>query len=243
MNIPRWAIWVFIGALLIIGAMGLLTKQGSRNIVGPQPMPTPKPGETLINETFDNQFKWGTQINKDPTVEEANGKLSFQTFTPNSFFTITFLSMAGGSDTSINTAGGQTEWLKQGNIDMTFDAYVERDAGPATFGAACRYQNDQNFYLFILDTKGYFGIGRVFKGNNLLLQKGDTNATLGSQHTNKVRIICSGDQLTLAVNGTPLATVNDPLLKNGIITLIGGTGPNFPTDVLIYFDNVVIRAP
>jgi hypothetical protein len=243
MNIPRWSIWVFIGGLLVIGAVFIWKKPGPQRTVGPQPMPTPKPGDILVNETFDNQFKWGTQVNKDPTVMEEGGKLSFQTFTPNSFFTITFLSMAGGSDNSIDMAGGQTAWLNRGNIDMTFDAYVERDTGPATFGAACRYQNDQNFYLFILDTKGYFGIGRVYKGNNLLLQKGDTTATLGSQHTNKVRIICSGEQLTLAVNGTSLATVNDPLLKTGIINLIGGTGPNLPTDVLIYYDNLVIRAP
>jgi hypothetical protein len=242
-ELPRWSIPAAGGALLLIGVIYFLGKAGPQKTEGPLPIPTPKPGDIQVIETFDNVYQWGTEKNLDSSIEEGNGQLSIQTSKPNSFFTSAFLSMWGTGDNSIYLAGGQPAWLQQGNIDVTFEATVERNTGVAIFGAACRFQNDQNFYEFILDSNGYYAIGKTIDGTNYLLTKGTTGAVHSMQVINKVHIVCSGLELSLAVNDTSLALVRDITLKKGIMALIGGAGASNFADVKVNYDNLVIKAP
>jgi hypothetical protein len=240
---PRWSIPVVGAILLLAGAGYLLARSGSQKVAGPAPVPTPKPGDILLIETFDNIYKWGTERTVDSWIDESNGHLFIQTTKPSSFYTIAFLSMAGGTDNSIYLAGGQPQWLQLGNIDLTFETSVEKDAGVATFGAACRFQNDENFYSILLASNGYYGMGKTINGTSILLAKGNSDAIRPAPQTNKVHLICSGNQLSLAVNGKQLATVADISLKKGIIALIGGAGSSGPVDVKVNYDNLVIKAP
>lgn len=242
-GVPRWSIPVLGVVLLMFGAVYLAARPRSQKVEGPAPMPTPKPGDTLLTETFDNIYKWGTQRTVDSLIEESNGHLTIQTSKPSSYFTVAFLSMASGTDNSIYLAGGQPQWLQLGNIDITFETSVEKNVGVATFGAACRFQSEETYYSFLLASNGYFGMAKTINGTSILLAKGNSSAVHNGTEKNKVHIVCSGDQLSLAVNGTQLATVTDNSLKKGIIALIGGAGSTGLIDVKVNYDNLVIKAP
>jgi hypothetical protein len=86
-------------------------------------------------------------------------------------------------------------------------------------------------------------MGKTINGRSILLVKGNSSAVHAAPETNKVHIVCSGNQLSVAVNGTQLASVADISLKKGIIALIGGAGSSGPVDVKVNYDNLVIKAP
>ena len=257
-QIPRWLIWSGgIGALVALagigacvfvlgvlqgrfyGIPGIITNEGLAA--------TPKPGDVQVNETFDGAYKWSTGIWPSGSSTESGGQLSIESTASNGtyrYYTVPFVSMWGGSDYSINMSGGTPDWLQLGNLDMTMDASVEKDVGQAMFGAACRYQDDANFYAFIAYSTGHFVIGKTVKGKDEGLSKGDSSAIHTGPASNQVHIMCSGSKLTFAVNGTDLATVTDTDLKTGIVALIGGTGGTSDrSDAIVHFDNLVIKAP
>ncbi|MCJ7716708.1 MAG: hypothetical protein MUO54_09330 [Anaerolineales bacterium] len=63
------------------------------------------------------------------------------------------------------------------NPGLTFkDVVIRVDAGKETgpddndFGVLCRYQDTENFYFFIISSDGYYGIGKVQGGEQVLLE-------------------------------------------------------------------------
>ena len=198
-----------------------------------------------VQERFDGVHQWQTGTSDDTRVEETVGRLVIATTKGHSFYTSAFISMWGGTDGrdySIDMGGGQIDWLQLGNVDMTFEASVERDTGTAQYGVACRFQDDANFYGILIESRGYYAIGKTVNNKNTTLASGKSSAIHAGLATNAFHVTCSGDQLTLAVNNTHLATVADSALKTGIVALIGGAEED-PADTVVSFDNLVIRAP
>ena len=112
------------------------------------------------------------------------------------------------------------------DVDVTFDSVVENNAGTGTFlGAVCRVQPGKNFYMFqvtILDGPT----------SSQIIQLG--------QAKNTIRMVCSGDQLHLSVNGTELATAQDNTLKEGGVALYSQATA---AGAKVAFSNLVINAP
>jgi hypothetical protein len=243
---PRGLLWIFAGGMLICGILPLLLvsvfSRGS--YIFAMPVPTPKPGDIQVSETFDGNYRWSTLTTADVAIQVANGRLSIEANKVNTFYTVPFESMKGGTDYSISKGGGQTEWLQQGNIDMTFDATVESDSGSyAQIGATCRYQNAQNFYSFIIVSDGRFSIFKEVNDKVTNLHPWTfSDAIHASQMKNKIHIRCSGDQLSFEVNDSNLATVTDRDLASGIIALLAGPAGD-ARNIKAHFDNLVIRAP
>jgi hypothetical protein len=59
--------------------------------------------------------------------------------------------------------------------------------------------------------------------------------------TNEIQATCNGSTLTLTVNGTEIASVQDTTFTSGDVGLMAGTFDVLGAD--IHFDNFVVRKP
>jgi hypothetical protein len=112
------------------------------------------------------------------------------------------------------------------------------------FGLICRLMNNDNFYIFIISSDGYYGIGKIksqqFSLIGMEALQPHQAIKVGSA-LNRIRADCVGDQLSLFVNGVLIAQVNDLDFPFGDVGLIAGTYETPDTD--IRFDNFFVRAP
>jgi hypothetical protein len=146
---------------------------------------------------------------------------------------------------------GQIWWTNPGRDfdDVTITAEARQVEGPNdnAYGLICRYQNEENFYVFLISGDGYYAIGKYQSGSknvvylteNEQFQRSDAINT--GVASNEMRVACIGNELSLEVNGAPLLTVTDPTFVTGDIgvaasTLVGGTA-------VIEFDDVQVVAP
>lgn len=165
----------------------------------------------------------------------------------------------GGGAASIENASmritanqpGQLWWTNPGRMfdDVIITAEARQVSGPNdnAYGLICRYQNEANFYVFLISGDGYYTIGKYQSGTEnvtYLTENGQfqpSDAIHTGVATNEMRASCVGNQLSLEVNGTPLVSVTDPTFVTGDIgvaagTLVAGT-------VVVEFDNVKVIAP
>jgi hypothetical protein len=201
--------------------------------------PKPSPGEPYLSDPLGGVAKWGTQDTKDGTVTVGNDVMTIDSRKPEYFVTsaLTHQNVSGNYDYGISP------WLEQGDVDLTFEATVEQDAGSfALMGAACRYENGGTFYAFIIQSDGKYTL-RKFVNENVtrLVDVTPSNAIHTGLATNQVHITCLGNHLQLWVNGTQLANVTDDQLKTGSIAMAGGAGDNPGTRVS--FQNLIVSAP
>ena len=113
-----------------------------------------------------------------------------------------------------------------------------------SFGIICRYQDVGNFYRFIATSDGYAGIILV-QDNNMINLSGENltpiTIALPGNATNKLRVDCIGDILSLFVNGEEVLSVQDPTFSNGDVGLFAGTFDIIGTEIL--FDNFIVTSP
>jgi hypothetical protein len=130
------------------------------------------------------------------------------------------------------------------------DVRVEVEARPLggpeenLFGVLCRYQDDKNFYYFLIGTDGFFILGKYKHGAQSFLGLdtfGFHPALQESQEVYQLRVDCVRENLTLFVNEIQIVTVQDHDFVQGDVGLIAGTLETPGTDVL--FDNFVVRKP
>lgn len=146
-------------------------------------------------------------------------------------------------------------WVNQANLDVwarpglnLADISIEVEAlkidgdRDNRFGIICRITDTHNFYVFLITSDGYYGIGKVLTGQFLLLnaQRLQTSSHIQTgSATNHIRADCVGNTLTLFVNGLELARVQDFDLQNGDVGLLAGTYTSPGLD--IRFDNFLVH--
>ena len=112
------------------------------------------------------------------------------------------------------------------------------------FGLICRYQNEANYYAFVIGSDGYYGIFKVIDGQQTLIDKKhmdfSNRINLGNAE-NQIQAVCKEDQLILLVNGEQLLFVTDDALIQGDVGLIVGNFSSPGTDIL--FDNFIVAKP
>ena len=113
------------------------------------------------------------------------------------------------------------------------------------YGVICRYKDEQNFYFFTISSDGYYGISKFLNGEESFVGMDqlqlNTNVIKGGESVNHITAECNGSDLTLIVNGTTLADVQDSTFSSGDVGLIAGTYDTPGTD--IYFDNFTVTKP
>jgi hypothetical protein len=112
------------------------------------------------------------------------------------------------------------------------------------YGLVCRAEDENNFYFFIISSDGYFGIGKMVNGEQVLIDMpGMLPSEVISQGKaiNHLRADCISDRLDFYVNGKKLKSVKDSDFINGDVGLINGNLRAAKNVVL--FDNFSVLNP
>lgn len=146
---------------------------------------------------------------------------------------------------------GQIWWTNPGrNFDNVIVTVQARQAGGPNnnaYGIICRYQNDENFYLFLISGDGYYAVGKYQTGSDQIIYLTENQQYQFSEvinqgvATNQIRVGCVDNQLSLAVNGLPLFSTTDPTFVTGDIGL--GVSTLEPGTAVVEFDNLVVISP
>jgi len=111
-------------------------------------------------------------------------------------------------------------------------------------GLICRYQDESNFYFFIISSDGFYGIAKVLNGEQELvgLENMEYSEAINQGNaTNRLQAECVGQTLTLYVNDQQVFQTTDAQFSGGDVGLIAGTFDVACTDV--HFDNFVVSQP
>lgn len=112
------------------------------------------------------------------------------------------------------------------------------------FGVVCRYQDNQNFYFFLISSDGYYGTGKMINGEQSWIgvdAMPPSDVIKTGNTTNLIRADCVGSKLTLYVNDQLIDEQEDSTLTSGDVGLMAGTFSTPGTEIL--FDNFVVRQP
>jgi len=149
----------------------------------------------------------------------------------------------------VNTTN--TDIWSNPDLDLDFtdtSIFVEATAGGGDedndFGLICRYQDDENFYFFVISSDGYYGIGKVSDNVQQLVgmeSMPPSELIRQGKLTNQLQADCIGSTLRLYVNGTLLAETEDTDFTSGNVGLMAGSFAIPGTE--IHFDNFVVRKP
>ncbi len=129
--------------------------------------------------------------------------------------------------------------------DVRLEVDSGKLAGPDEnrIGLICRFTKT-DYYFFLISSDGFYGIGIFKDGKAMLLgqteMQGSANIRTGMA-INHLRADCTGEKLTLYINGFETASVQDSTLKSGDIGLLVGTFNQPGVDVI--FDNFVAMKP
>lgn len=124
---------------------------------------------------------------------------------------------------------GEIWWTNPGRSfdNVAIDVTAKQVAGPDdnAFGVICRYQDEENFYLFLISGDGYYAIGKYQSGEDRVTYLTEDGQFAKSDRinqgaaTNQMQVSCIDNELSLAVNGYPLLTVTDSEFASGDIGL------------------------
>jgi hypothetical protein len=218
---PRIAVLLlfFIGTTLLVAC----------NLGEPQ-VDACNEGGALFQDDFDGETQcgWALYNQSGAIVEITDGSLSISSNQP-----------------------GQIWWTNPGrNFDnLIMTAQGRQVSGPNNnaYGLICRYQNEENFYIFLISGDGYYAIGKYQSGSNQIIYlTGDgqyqfSDVINQGVATNQIRASCIGNELSLSVNGLPLATVSDPTFVTGDIGV--GVSTLEPGTAVVHFDTISVIAP
>jgi hypothetical protein len=183
-------------------------------------------GEALYRDDFSNPANgWPQTVSENGILEYADSAYRM-------------LVQSAGYD--LRAVSGHTFGDVQIEVDAT------RLAGPVDnrFGLICRFQDMDNFYVFIISSDGYYAIGKIKNGEASLLGQemmAYSAAIVQGSGPNRLRFDCIGKTLMGSVNGQTIAITNDADFSSGDAGLIAGTFDESGVD--ISFDNFIVTKP
>ena len=146
---------------------------------------------------------------------------------------------------------GQIWWTNPGRTfdDTIITVLARQTDGPNdnAYGVICRYQNEDNFYLFLISGDGFYMIGKYASDSTqvqYLTGNGEfTFSEIINQGvaTNQIRASCIGNELSLSVNGILLATATDSTFESGDVGL--GVSTFAPGTAVVQFDDLRVLLP
>lgn len=130
--------------------------------------------------------------------------------------------------------------------DVHIESDVEKGDGPDDndYGLICRYQDQDNFYAFVISSDGYAGIIKVKDGAYQVLSGESlqySEAVRRGSDRNRLQAICTGTILTFHVNGIQLFEVTDAEFSSGDVGVIAGAYDTPGVEIL--FDNFAVLKP
>jgi len=107
----------------------------------------------------------------------------------------------------------------------------------------CRWQDNDNFYVFGVSADGYYLIGKAVDGNGIDLVEPTYSSYInqGVGAVNLIHVECIGNSLSISVNGHLLTSVTDSTFSSGDIGLAATSLAGSFTEIA--FDNLVVTEP
>lgn len=113
------------------------------------------------------------------------------------------------------------------------------------FGVVCRYQDEHNYYGFLVSSDGYWSVIKKYAGGQEVLSSTtmefSENINRGKTE-NIIEAICKGNYLALVVNGHKLANAIDDTFDTGRIGLTSGSFA-LDQELAIEFDSFIAMVP
>ncbi len=139
-------------------------------------------------------------------------------------------------------------WAVSGQAfgDVQVEVDIFRLAGPQEnfSGLICRYQDENNFYFFIISSDGYYTLGKVQDGQFSLIGQemmAFTSFIQQGEVINHLRFDCIGSTLTGFINDQMVAITEDANFQEGDTGLTAGSFDQ--GGVEIRFDDFVVIKP
>lgn len=127
------------------------------------------------------------------------------------------------------TRPGVREWATLGQLNLgayRFEAdlrLASQEAYASGYGGLiARYQNDQNFYLFVIDNQGKYQIELVEKGVWRTIRPWTKTDALVSGRQNVLSVADNGAELRFFINANSIDVVADPRHPTGDVGLVVG---------------------
>ncbi|MFN8451713.1 MAG: hypothetical protein U0521_24755 [Anaerolineae bacterium] len=166
-----------------------------------------------------------------------------------------------------------------GDFDLRVDARAVDGPVDNGYGVVFRLQNkdntlveDDNYYLFLVSSDGYYQVSRSVDGNVKILSDwiAAPQINQGMDAVNHLRVVAQGDQFRFFVNDQPLQvcipddpdaqstlnpltgdcmdgamldTLTDATIPNGQIGVVAQATPSGGEGVVAAFDNLFVYAP
>ncbi len=112
------------------------------------------------------------------------------------------------------------------------------------YGLVCRYQDEGNYYTFLVGSDGYGGIARVMDGDFEVITGGKLQFDARIKQAsapNRLEAQCVGPRLTFLVNDDLIYEVGDPKLIHGKVGLMAGSYQVPGVDII--FDDFRVLKP
>jgi len=134
----------------------------------------------------------------------------------------------------------------QGDVSIEVDARKIGGSDDNYFGILCHYQNPDNYYVLMVTSDGYSGIGMRKDGKDTLISPGlkflKMNGIKKGSATNHIRADCIGEALTLYANGKQVSQAYDNSLTGGDAGLAVRSG-RLEGGTDIRFNNFSVSSP
>jgi hypothetical protein len=214
-----WSVFILAALLLLLA--------GCNAVPGFQPTEEDLPsGAVLFADDFsDPSGGWGIGNRDGVTIEYMNGGLRF-------------LIKRTHFDTWSVT--GQIYEDTQAEVDVTNNSGLDNN----DFGLICRYQDQDNFYMLVGSSDGYYGIAKVKEGKHSMIgadQLQYSDLIQKGAGPNHLRADCIGSTLTLSINGQKLMQVQDADFASGDVGLLAGAYDTQGVDLI--FHQFIVKKP
>ena len=143
-----------------------------------------------------------------------------------------------------NTDIVTTNHVNQSNVELSVFVQKEHGSSDNLIGLVCRYQNDDNYYGFLISSDGYFGIVKKTNGEVNLLNSDMmqySEIIIKGNAQNHLSAVCDGEVLAFFVNDVELARIMDNDLTYGGNGFVIGSFSE-PNDLVVSFDEFTLLA-
>jgi hypothetical protein len=162
--------------------------------------------DAYFSDSFDAPGEWRTSADPEVEIAVADGVLTIE---------IKVIDRVAWSVTGRKVKDGVIA------VDGTPVAGPDDNA----YGLVVRHVDDRQFYRFEISADGYFAVqapqGSV--GWEFLVDWTESPAIHRGKQTNRLKVVCRGQEMTFFANDVLLATVTDERFPEGDVGVIAGT--------------------